>query len=329
MNKLVTIHNDLVDLPLKHFTASEIDILNSICYSVRNKKQNEVIIPFADLKELSDYKNKNNAHFIESVEATNRKLMALNFKIGPEEDFIQFVLFPTFRVNSIDQELTVKVNEPFEYLLNNISGNYTSFELEQSSRLKSSYTKQIFKKLQEYKYNGLWVVTLDNFKEYLSIPKSFSTSKIDERIIRPAIKELEYIFKDLKCDKVFKKSSSGKGRPSVDGYRFTFEKFKKNSPDAVKDYSPEDIATITNWSKTSFYCPKCKKPIFSKYLENENGTYILYGHPDFRTGPCEYTCNDSEYLLREYQIKSSASQTEEQKKNVNILKEMMSKLFKR
>ena len=80
----------------------------------------------------------------------NEKLMSLHFTIGNERNFTQFVLFPTFTVSSDAETLTVKVHEDFAYLLNNLS-NYTSIELQESTALKSSYSKGIYKKLRQFR----------------------------------------------------------------------------------------------------------------------------------------------------------------------------------
>lgn len=328
MNEIVTIHNDLTDLPLKRFNASEIDILHTICYEVKNKETDEVIIDFDKIRQLSHYQNKNDDQLTESITQTNKKLLQLNFKVGTERDFIQFALFPTFRVNADAGELIVKVNEPFVYLLNDLSGNYTAFELQQSAELRSTYSKQIYKKLQEFKYTGIWVVSLAKFKEYLDIPKGFSASKIDERVIKPAIVELKDIFIGLKCEKTYKKSASGKGRPSVTGYEWRFTAFTKE--DNTCEPTQEGIAEVTGWDPSYRFCPKCHRPIYKKYLENENGGYYLYGHTDFKTGKCDYTTYDLADLLQDYQLPNADEpETEEQRQNQNKLREMIARIFKK
>ena len=328
MNEIVVMHNDLTDLPLKRFNASEIDILHTICYEVKNKKTNEVVIDFDKIRQLSHYQGKDEKQLIESIEQTNKKLLQLNFKVGTERDFIQFALFPTFRVNADAGELTVKVNEPFAYLLNDLSGNYTAFELQQSAELRSIYTKQIYKKLQEFKYTGIWAVSLPKFKEYLDIPIKYRQTDIDARVIKPAIEELKDIFIGLKCEKTYKKSASGKGRSAVVGYEWRFTAFTKDGN--ACEPTQEGIAEVTGWEKAHRFCPKCHRPIYKKQLENQNGVYYLYGHTDFKTGLCDFTSYDLADLLQEYQLpKSDEPDTPEQVKAKNFIAEMINKIFKK
>ena len=125
-NEIANIHNDLIDLPLRKFNSSEIDILTTLCYKCQNEKTNRVILNLDDIKQLSHYKSVDNSRFLAEVENTNKKLMSLNFTIRHSaKSFTQFVLFPTFRVDGEKGELEIKVNEEFAYLLNSLSNSFT------------------------------------------------------------------------------------------------------------------------------------------------------------------------------------------------------------
>lgn len=62
-------------------------------------------------------------------------------------------------------------------------------------------------------------------------------------------------------------------------------------------------------------------------MENENGTYYLYGHTDFKTGDCSYTTYDFADLLQEHEIKENEALTEEQQENKNKLANLFKGLF--
>lgn len=332
MNEIVQMHNDLVDLPLKNFNRSELDILHTICYEVKNRDLDEVEISFDKIRQLSHYQNKNETQLVQSIKQTNEKLLKLNFQLGDDRNFVQFVLFPTFIVSSDDQTLTVKVNEPFKYLLNNFGGNYTTFELEQSSKLRSSYSKQIFKKLKEFDDTGIWQVTLEGFREYLDIPKSYRVTNIDQFVINPSLDELQPLFKKLECEKYYEKSASGRGRPSLRGYRWTFTPVKKEKeeeqPKQQTERDQEYVAKITDYIKTNRFCPECHRPIYRLELENDHGEYQLYGHADWKTGKCQYRTFDYGDLLQKHQLPEDPL-TEEQKKNKSRLADMISSMFGR
>lgn len=257
------------------------------------------------------------------------KLFSLNFKVGTDREYEKFVLFPIFRVSEKEQTVTFSVNEKFAYLMNELSGNYTPIELQESSSLKSSYSKGIYKKLRKFRNTGKWIVSIDDFREFLDIPKSFKISNIDVRIIKPALEELRPLFNGLRCEKKYK--HEGRGRPRVVGYEWTFQKEQKES----FDLSVENIAEASGWKKTHFYCPECKEVVYEKRLTNEYGEYSLFGHPDFKTGKCKQIYYDRGKLIPASKIEAekeieedSRFTKEERDKNKNILSKMISELFK-
>ena len=78
MNEIVKYHKDFEKkLVLKNFTASELNFLMAICTKVRDKKEDEVIFTFEELKKLSKWVKTDNKSFIKSLQNTNKKLMAL------------------------------------------------------------------------------------------------------------------------------------------------------------------------------------------------------------------------------------------------------------
>ena len=327
MNEIANVHNDLIDLPLRKFNASEIDILTAICYKCNEKQTNKVVLSLDEIKKLADYKNKNNEMFLDDLKKTNSKLMALNFTIGTTREFTQFVLFPTFEVSDSKGTLTVQVHEKFAYLLKNC---YTSLELQESSSLKSSYSKGIYKRLREFRNSDkpFWKVTFDNFKEYLDIPKSYRMTDINKVVINPALKELSLYFEGLTVEKYSNKKKGQRGRPKIDGFIFSYKAEPKK--EHIKEPTQESIAKVTDWEKTPRFCPKCHRSIYKKQLKNENGAYYLYGHTDFKTGECDFTTNDYSVLLQQYQIEQESNEqsNKEELKNKDGILKKISNIFK-
>ena len=330
MNEIANVHNDLIDLPLRKFNASEIDILTAICYKCNEKQTNKVVLSLDEIKKLADYKNKNNEMFLDDLKKTNSKLMALNFTIGTTREFTQFVLFPTFEVSDSKGTLTVQVHEKFAYLLNNLKNCYTSLELQESSSLKSSYSKGIYKKLREFRNSDkpFWKVTFDDFKEYLDIPKSYRMTDINKVVINPALKELSPYFEGLTVEKYSNKKKGQRGRPKIDGFIFLYKAEPKK--ERINEPTQESIAKVTDWEKTPRFCPNCHRSIYKKQLKNENGTYYLYGHTDFKTGECNFTTNDYSVLLERYQIEQESNEpsTKEELKNQDGILKRISNIFK-
>ena len=329
MNEIVNQHNNLIDLPLRKFNAVEINILLALCYKCQEQGTKEIVLPFDKIRQLSHYQAKDDNRFYKDIESMGDKLFSLHMKVGTEREYTKFVLFPTFKVSEQEQTITIAVNEKFTYLLNGLNkdGNYTALELQQSNSLKSAYAKTIYKKLRRFRDTGEWIVSLDQFKEYLDIPKSYSLSDINKRAINPSIEELKNYFENLKVTPITEKKKGGRGRPSVTGYRFTFKKQPHSDPKEQEPLTQDKIAEQTGWKSTGKYCPRCKRPIFSSMQHNNNGSYTMYGHTDYQTGPCKYWTNDISDLLDEYQLADEEPVTAEQKENKKKLKDMFAGLF--
>lgn len=134
----------------------------------------------------------------------NKKLISLNFTFRENKRTTQFVLFPTFITDEINRTLTVRVNKDFSFLLNNISSNFTRFELENFTSLQSKYSKYLYKELMKFKSTGYAVFKIEEFKEKLDIPSSYRMTDINKKVFTPAQEELSKIFKKFEFHKIKK-----------------------------------------------------------------------------------------------------------------------------
>lgn len=329
MNEIITKqHNDLIDLPLRKFNASEMDILLGLCSKVQNEHLNEITLSFKQIKELAHYKNKNDDDLFKSIERTKDKLKSLNFQIGSSDEYVDFVLFRTFIISKQKKMLTVKINEDFEYMLNNLTENYTSLELKLSASLRTTYAKAMYKQLRRFRSTGLWQVSAEKFREYMDVPASYKMSQIKERIIDKAIEELSPTFKGLHVEYI-KEGRKGKGRRKVTGFKFLFTP-EKRKPAGESPVSIDYIARAGGWNKTGKYCPVCLQEIYEKKLKSTYGEYILLGHPDFKTGICDKTFNDYSQLLSRKQLEEIRLREKEPeiiKENVDKIEDIVNSLF--
>lgn len=107
-------------------------------------------------------------------------------------------------------------------LLNSITNNFTKFELKEMTHLKSTYAKNMFRMLKQYKHSGYMKIRVEDFRERLDIPNSYRMSNINQFVLTPIIRELSTIFNNLKINKIKAK----KGR-KIEWLEFTFEAEKR------------------------------------------------------------------------------------------------------
>lgn len=128
----------------RKFTALDLDLLMAIASRVRDKGTDEVAFTFEELKRLAGLqRNMTNDEFAKQIANVNRRLLALNFEFQNEEhDIIQFALFAGFVTSPTKRTLTVSVNSRFSFLLNDLTSQFTRFELAEFTALRSSYAKE-------------------------------------------------------------------------------------------------------------------------------------------------------------------------------------------
>lgn len=225
MNEIVKYNNQMNDVNFKDFTPIELDLLMTICSKMKEQGLTIIEFSFEQLKRISNYDPKqSNKKFIKDLEKTYDKLIQLNFKIGDDRNFTKFVLFNEYTVKGDEGTVTIGVNPKFYFVLNELTSNFTRFELKEFIDLKSKYSKECYRRLKQFRRTGLWTVEIEEFRRILDIPKNYRMSEINKNILKFIEIELKPLFKNLQIEKIKKKGAySGRGN-KVTHIVFTFEK---------------------------------------------------------------------------------------------------------
>lgn len=218
MNRVVKYDNYMNSLSFKKFKSVELDLLMTLCNRMRDKDVNSVTFPFSELKSLSGDTKHSNKDFIESLKSMNRKLMEITCEVEFDGKIIMFVLFPTFEIDIYKETLTICVNERFKFILNEITKNFTRFDLKDFVSLDSKYSKNLFRLLKQFRTTGVYEADIKDFRERMGCPESYSNKYVMDLIIKPCLNELEKYFNNLECTA---KYAHKRGKP-VTGYIFTF-----------------------------------------------------------------------------------------------------------
>ena len=238
-NKIVKYDNDFNTVGLRGFTAEELDLLMTILHRVRNREIEEIKFSYYDLKQLIKSEKKPTIEqFSKSIMNINKKLLALNFTLVENDEIIQFALFKEFRTSPKKQILTVSVSERFKFLLNDFDpGKWTRFELEEFVDLKSSYTKEFYRRMKQFRSTGFWKCGIEEFRNLLDIPEKYRITDIDAWVLKPIQKELGEKY-NLKIEKKYG-FSGGRGRSRVTGFEFKF--FTEKKVDIVAGNEEEEV----------------------------------------------------------------------------------------
>ena len=250
----VVYQNEMNLVPLRKFTSTEIDIFFSLCNKLKEQDIKELAIPFEELRHLSNYYHRSLKRFVKDLEHVYDKMLTLTYTQRSGLSFKKFVLFTGYEVDANEQELIVSINPKLKHVLNEITADFTKFELKEMTHLKSTYSKNMFRLLKQYKHTGYFKIQIEDFRERLDIPNSYRMTHINQKVLAPIIKELGFIFNNLHINKIKAK----KGR-KIEWLEFTF--------DAEKRIHSKRQPKMANVAQPKQYISREKTP---KWLHERN-----------------------------------------------------------
>lgn len=318
MREIVKYDNKLNNFNYGRFSAVEADIFFSLVARIRNS-DGLLIMSFDELKEVSNYYSRDEKRFIHDLEGTFTKYLNLKYRDDDGETIKITNVFQQLLISREKKLVTVQVTPGMEDAILSISENFTRFELQEFTKLKSSYSKSLYRLLKQWRTAGKMYISIDEFRFKLDIPKSYRMSDIDKVIIKPVTNELSVCFQDLKCRKEYKKSASGRGRPMVKGFTFTFV--------------PEEVYIEQQQKKKVPYpCPRCGGQLIERMMNGKIALCHADGH--LSGAPCKAIFNsyDEVKFNNPYLPPPAAAAaepiTETEKENVKTIKGLLKNIFR-
>lgn len=276
MNEIVKYHNNLNLISFKGFSEGELNILFAIFSKLKEQGNKTLLISFAEFKEIISYE-RSNQRFEILLSNTFQKIQQLIIKENNKTMFSQYILFPTIEANKKEKEIKINVNDCFLNLFNKLRNNFTRFELIEFTNISSKYTKNIYRLLKQYKQTGMLKINFENFKEILDIPKKYTMSDIDKRIIKPAIKELTEETNLFNQRRVFfenlryiKKKQQGKGN-KIQEIIFLFNSENQIPQDDESEYLSQ------KYNNKIFEYLDIQYKISKVIMIEKNKTYEVFG----------------------------------------------------
>lgn len=286
---MIKYHNDMNLVAFKNFNQRELNIFFSICALMKEKGDNTITFSYNELKKLINAKLPTNQVFEDLLVSTYNKLLELQLGYHDENKIVRFVLFTGYTVDKEKKEISIRVNHDYAYVLNDLSSNFTIFELQEFNTLASSYSKNMFRLLKQFKSTGHYTVSVDEFRRLLDIPEYYTMKRITDKILSVILKELSSYFVDLKVTKI----KEGRTIKTLD-FRFKPQHYTDNQVMTIdiKAENSHDLAAGEN-RKEEVLCPKCGKPLV--LLSKRNGD-TFWGHPDYNAyeGSCKQSYSTKE-----------------------------------
>lgn len=286
---MIKYHNDMNVVAFKKFNQRELNIFFSICAFMKDKGDSTITFSYDEIKQMANLNVPTNQVFEELLESTYDKLLQLKIGYVNKDIVEKFILFTGYKINKNDKLVDITINAQYQYILNELSKNFTVFELQEFNALVSSYSKNMFRLLKQYKSTGFYKVSIEEFRRLLDIPESYNMSKISVKVIDPIEKELSNYFEEFRVEKL-------KVGRFIKFLQFSFkpQHYKDNQVMTIdiKAENSHDLA-VEEKRKEEVRCPKCGKPLVLLY--NKNGD-TFWGHADYLVNTCKETYSTKEEI---------------------------------
>ena len=283
-NEVVKHHNDLNTVIMRKWTAEEMNFFFAIIAKARDKGTSDLVFDKYQLAELANYSIEHNKRFYDTMDSLANNISQLRY-IEKTKNSIEYMpLFTRFKVeweeDLSDMQAQVSVSPLFEYILNKLSANFTQYELQEFTSIRSTYAKTAYRLLKQWRTVGRKEFKIDEFKLLMDTPKYYQISDIDRLVIKPILKQLSPYFEDLKVKKI---KSKKRGNPVL-AYEFTWKKEVAGTYDPDKFNMPKPKKTtkktnVPGWSEPDYKNTtpeetrvklEAKKQEMLARLENEN-----------------------------------------------------------
>lgn len=251
-NEVVKHHNDLNTVPMRNWTSEEMNFFFSILAKLRDNGTKEVEFNKYDLADLANYTVNNNKRFEDTIESLVKNIAQIHYIERTNNSLELMNLFSKFKVSWVDDlsdmTLTAKVTEEFEYVVNKLNAEFTSYELEEFTQVRSTYAKTVYRLLKQWRTIGKKEYSIEQLKTLLDCPDYYAPTHIDKNVINPVMRELPAFFEDLKIKKV---KANTRGTP-VKSYIFSWkpEKTSKYAPNKFEKKSygkPLKFESTPDW----------------------------------------------------------------------------------
>lgn len=286
-------HNDMNLIAFKDFSQRELNIFFSLCLLMKEKGTGEITLSYDEIKNVIPDRFESKAKFEEILESVYDKLLQLRLESRDKNKIEKFILFTSYKIHVNEKTVTINTNSDYSYILNNLSKNFTLFELQEFNELSSTYSKHMFRLLKQYRSTGFFRINVDEFKRLLDIPKSYTMKKIGVKVLGPIEKELVSYFNDFKINKI----KSGR---SITELEFTFKPQHYKCNDELNNIDTIDVeATQSNLieeKKNQIICPKCGQELVKRTGKDDS---IFWGHKNYLTSDCKATFSTIEEIEAE------------------------------
>ena len=276
-DKIVKYHNELNKLNMGSLKEKELELFYAICVKLRDRGTDEIILDITDFKNEFYISNKiDKKRFREYIKSVQSKFLNMQFVLETEKKIEMGVFFTTFTTDLETNQMIIRINKPYAYILNDLVEYYTKFSFLEYQSLKSKYSKIIMPRLSQWNSIRKKEFLKDELFNILGITEAYKNdlSSFNKRVLKPITDELKNVFHNLKIQPI-------KKRNKIYSYLFTWsDKTKKeNIIEVVEEVKTLEISKklklLLNEATKNNKLELLEKPSIIQYLTKHYEENIL------------------------------------------------------
>lgn len=232
-------HNDLNLVGTTGWTEEEQNFFFAVITRARDNGTQEIELSKSELLKLAGYNtDRHTGRLRGTLERLVKHVSGIRFFKSTETVFEAIPLFYKFRIewNGTDFRAFIRLADDYEYILNELHANFTSFELLEFTEVRGTYAKTLYRLMKQYRQTGERYFTVEEFRALLGVPATYKAGNVQQKVIGPAVKELSSVFHDLEYKTI---KGSTKGNP-VKGYQFTWTPSKASHWQDPAEYKAQN-----------------------------------------------------------------------------------------
>lgn len=189
--------NDLIDAN-KDYSAIELRAFYNMIYTFKQQclfnKFEEDDTVYMPLQTLSKYLGKKNLTTSEIRNLISNMPNRIFFNNGL--GFVSAFDFISYDENEMEfqYKLTDSIKPFVDHIINNFidkgKGNFSVLELEYFEELNSRYSQRMYEFICKNKNLKTYLMRIEDFKNYFDVPSNYKMCNIDDRVLKPVLKDI-------------------------------------------------------------------------------------------------------------------------------------------
>lgn len=188
MGRKLLCQNDLIEA-IKFHNSTELKVFYNLLYFYKEqqlyREPNYVVEEVEiDIYKLSNYLGKKNLTKNELKEI----IVSIPKGIYSKDQLSYISVFEYIYCEGVF--IYYKVTESFRPYINDVIQNFTVLELKNMAELSSVYSIRMFEFISKNKNLGIYLMPINDFRDYFQVPDSYQISVITERILEYGTNEI-------------------------------------------------------------------------------------------------------------------------------------------